>query len=172
MHFNEFIRKRGDEFPFCVSLSDTNHPDQPLLYVNEAFKRLSGYAHEEIIGRNCRFLQNGKTDPEVLKAIRGAIKNRRPLCVDLMNLKKNGEKFYNRLILIPVKDATPAFLGLQHEIPEASFQKFLYANEEELLDKTLNPLAILLMAEMNSEEMYKSQFEAFTKRIRDFILGS
>lgn len=170
MHFNEFIRKRGDEFPFCVSLSDTNHPDQPLLYVNEAFKLLSGYAHEEIIGRNCRFLQNGQGDPEVLKAIRGAVKNRRPLCVDLMNFKKTGEKFYNRLILLPVKDVSPAFLGLQHEISEDSYKKFIHVNEEELLDRTLNPLATLLMAELKSEELYKDQFEVFSKRIREFIL--
>ena len=170
MHFNEFIRKRGDEFPFCVSLSDTNHADQPLRYVNESFKSLTGYSDEEILGRNCRFLQNGQGDPETLEKIRTAVKNRRPACVDLMNFKKDGEKFFNRLILLPVKDKTPAFLGLQHEIPEASYKKFVYANVEELLDRTLNPLAILLMADMKSEDLYKAQFEGFTQRVRDYIL--
>lgn len=168
--FSEFIQKRGDEFPFCVTLVDTSLPDQPLIYVNASFRNRTGYTNEEILGNNCRFLQNGKGDPEARKAIRTAIEKRRPIMRDLVNYKKNGEIFYNRLVLIPIKDKFPAYVGLQHQIPQNLFNQTISPDEHDILDRTLNPLTILLLSDMTSEEIYKSQFEQSTARLRNFIL--
>ncbi len=56
-----------------ITIADPNLPDCPLMYVNEAFCRMTGYAREEIIGRNCRFLQGPDTDPASVVRIRKAL---------------------------------------------------------------------------------------------------
>ena len=66
------------------------------------FRRLTGYAEDEIIGRNCRFLQGPKTDPEPVGRIRTAIQNEDVVVVELLNYRKNGTTFWNALHLGPI----------------------------------------------------------------------
>lgn len=80
-------------------------PDNPVVFVNDAFIRLSGYEREEIIGRNCRFLQGPDTNPETVRALRNAVDQVRPLTVDIQNFRKDGTSFWNRLLMAPVFDA-------------------------------------------------------------------
>lgn len=168
MRLDEFIQKRGDDFPFCITLVDTNLEDQPLIYVNEALLRLTGYRSEELIGKNCRMLQNGQGDPESRRIIREAIRNQRPVCRDLLNFKKNGERFYNRLVLLPIGGYL--YLGLQHEIPKKYFEKLSHLLDQEILDRTKNPLSMLLLSNMISEDNYKKEFAEAMERLRSFIL--
>lgn len=85
-----------------VAISDPTLPDNPIIYVNEAFEALSGYAAAEILGRNCRFLQGPRTDNDDIARLRTAIAERRSIAVDLLNYRRDGSQFWNRLRISPV----------------------------------------------------------------------
>lgn len=79
-------------------------PDNPVVFANDSFCRLSGYARDEIVGRNCRFLQGPETDPETVKLIHQAVERVEPIEIDIRNHRKDGEPFWNRLLMAPVFD--------------------------------------------------------------------
>lgn len=85
-------------------ITDPTRPDNPIVFVNDAFTRLTGYTRDEIIGRNCRFLQGSETNPVDVARIRDAIDRLVPIEIELLNHKKNGEVFWNRLLISPVFD--------------------------------------------------------------------
>ncbi len=88
-----------------VVITDPRRPDNPLVFVNDSFCRLTGYARDEVIGRNCRFLQGPDTDPASVAAIRAAVAAGRPLEIDVRNHRKDGTAFWNRLGIAPVFNA-------------------------------------------------------------------
>ena len=94
---------RATRMPMVIS--DPRLPDNPIVFVNDAFCRLSGYERHEILGRNCRFLQGPETDPAVVDRIRQAVKAGEAVQVDIRNHRKGGETFWNRLLMAPVHDA-------------------------------------------------------------------
>jgi len=79
--------------------------DNPLIYVNPAFERITGYAAEEVIGRNCRFLQAADRDQDALIEIRTALSEQRETEVTLRNYRKDGTLFWSEVRLAPVRDA-------------------------------------------------------------------
>jgi PAS domain S-box-containing protein len=97
---------RASRMPMVIS--DPHRPDNPIVYANHAFCTLSGYAPEEVIGRNCRFLQGPGTDPAVLARIRAAVAAGERLEVELRNYRKDGTPFVNRLMMEPVHDESGA----------------------------------------------------------------
>jgi PAS domain S-box-containing protein len=102
-----------------ISLVDARRPDRPLIYVNRGFEHLTGYTREECIGRNCRFLQGPNTDPAVVERIREATRAGEELIVDLLNYRKNGSTFWNRLSLKPVRNDAgdlTHIIGIQSDI--------------------------------------------------------
>jgi PAS domain S-box-containing protein len=104
-----------------VSLADPDQEDLPLVYVNKAFEEITGYTQEESLGRNCRFLQGTDHDQEDLVKLREAIKNRKPVEVTIRNYRKNGELFYNHLLMNPLFDSKGNllyFLGVQYDATE------------------------------------------------------
>jgi PAS domain S-box-containing protein len=104
-----------------ISITDPSHPDSPLVYVNPAFERTTGYAAEEVLGRNCRFLQGEDRDQPALGALRAAIREERHCTVVLRNYRKNGTLFYNELSVYPVRDENDRvmnFVGVQNDITE------------------------------------------------------
>ncbi len=94
---------RATRMPMVIS--NPRLPDNPIVFVNDAFCRLAGYPREEIVGRNCRFLQGADTDPETVARLRAAIDNRESVKIDILNYRKTGETFWNRLLMAPVRDA-------------------------------------------------------------------
>lgn len=86
----------------AMAVSDPTLPDNPIIYVNPAFEALTGYTAAEIIGRNCRFLQGPNTDPDDIACIRTAVAERRRVTLDLLNYRRNGSPFWNRLMVTPV----------------------------------------------------------------------
>jgi PAS domain S-box-containing protein len=102
-----------------ITIADIRLPDQPLIYVNEGFERLTLYPLGDIIGRNCRFLQGPETDPSAVEEIRNAIRDRRECTVEILNYRKDGVPFWNRLSLTPVRDEegkTTHYIGVQSDI--------------------------------------------------------
>jgi len=104
-----------------ITLSDPDQDDNPIVYANKAFEKISGYSNEETVGRNCRFLQGQEKDQEELQQVRDAIKNAKPVEVTLKNFRKNGDLFYNRLSITPLFDSVGQliyFLGVQYDVTE------------------------------------------------------
>lgn len=86
----------------AICLSDPNAEDSPIVFANRAFIELTGYDEQEIVGRNCRFLQGPETDPAAVRRIRTALESESVIVVELVNYRKNGEKFWNALHLGPI----------------------------------------------------------------------
>ena len=104
-----------------IVIADARQPDMPLIYVNPAFTRQTGYTAEEAIGRNCRFLQGEDRDQPALDELRAALREGRECVVELRNYRKNGELFWNELQISPVyNDAGELthFIGVQYNITD------------------------------------------------------
>jgi PAS domain S-box-containing protein len=91
---------RATRMPMLIT--DPRRDDNPIVFANAAFARLTGYDREAIIGRNCRFLQGPATDRADVARLRSAIESRTPIELDLLNYKKDGSTFWNRLLVSPV----------------------------------------------------------------------
>jgi PAS domain S-box-containing protein len=110
-----------DEAQTSIIISDAQHEDFVVTYVNKAFETLTGYPAEEVLGRNCRFLQGKDTDPAAITEISKALSNEQPTTVTLLNYKKDGTPFYNQLTLNPVfneKGIVTHIFGLQSDVTE------------------------------------------------------
>ncbi|PZA07733.1 MULTISPECIES: PAS domain-containing protein [unclassified Meiothermus] len=104
-----------------VVIADARAPDCPVIYCNPAFVELTGYPQEEVLGRNCRFLQGPATDREAVARVRQAIADGRSTRALLLNYRKDGRPFWNELHLSPVcdGDGNPThFVGIQLDVTE------------------------------------------------------
>jgi len=104
-----------------IVITDPNAPDDPIVYVNPAFERISGYAAEEVGGRNCRFLQGEDHDQPALDELREALREERECRVVLKNYRKDGTPFWNELYISPVQDEEGKltnFVGIQNDITQ------------------------------------------------------
>ncbi|MFK7875722.1 MAG: PAS domain-containing protein [Paracoccaceae bacterium] len=104
-----------------VSIVVTNPhlDDNPIVYVNQAFTRITGYARSASIGRNCRFLQGDGTSKTDVDKLRMGVESDDTVSVDILNFRANGEPFKNRLIVSPILDAhgkLAYFMGVQKEL--------------------------------------------------------
>lgn len=93
-----------DEVEMSVVFSDPSLPDNPMIFVSEEFEKQTGYSAEQAIGRNCRFLQGADTDPHAVDAIRQALKAQTRFTIDILNYRKDGSTFLNRLRIRPIYD--------------------------------------------------------------------
>jgi PAS domain S-box-containing protein len=102
-----------------VTIVDVRLPDQPLVYVNPAFERLAGFAAADVLGRNCRFLQDPDTDPAAVARIRRAIAAGEECREVLLNRRDDGSTWWNECTLTPVTDATGTvvqYIGIQTDV--------------------------------------------------------
>ena len=109
----EIHRAAGGSDPFAAAVRATRMPmlitdprqeDNPIVFVNDAFARLTGYDRSETLGTNCRFLQGPDTDKDDVARVREAIAQQVPIEVELLNYRKDGTTFWNRLLISPVFD--------------------------------------------------------------------
>lgn len=101
------LRHRAvEEDPNGVIIADARRPDCPVLYVNPAFQRITGYAASEVLGRNCRFLQGDERDQAARETLRRAVAAGEGCRVVLRNFRKDGTPFWNDLSLAPLYDAS------------------------------------------------------------------
>jgi PAS domain S-box-containing protein len=89
----------------AIVVSDPTLPDNPLIYVNDAFTALTGFDAVEVLGRNCRFMQGPLTASADVERLRTAIRRRERIGIDLLNHRRDGTPFWNRLMVAPVFDA-------------------------------------------------------------------
>ncbi|MDZ7853041.1 MAG: EAL domain-containing protein [Halomonas sp.] len=104
-----------------VTIADAREPDLPIIYANDAFQRMTGYSREDVIGRNCRFLQGPETDEATVQQIRHHLTHYREVHVTLCNYRKDGTPFWNDLYISPVRDEqgrVSHYVGIQHDISE------------------------------------------------------
>lgn len=78
-------------------VSDPRQADNPIVMANKAFLDSMGFTVDQVIGRNCRFLQGPDTDPETVRQIRQAIIDEQDLTVEILNYRKDGSPFWNEL---------------------------------------------------------------------------
>ncbi|MEW4449015.1 PAS domain-containing protein [Qipengyuania sp. JC766] len=105
----------------AVCLTDPSLPDDPIVFCNDAFERLTGYRQEEIVGQNCRFLQGPDTDQDRVTRIRDAIRDEEVVVVELLNYRKDGSSFWNTLHLGPIYDENGKlkyFFGSQWDVTD------------------------------------------------------
>jgi len=125
-----------------VTLADPDLPDMPIVYANKAFASITGYAQQDVVGKNCRFLQGDDRDQEARARIREAIEDCQPIAITLRNYKKTGELFYNHLALTPLFDREGKliyYLGVQYDVTRQ-----VQAEEEiERLSQTLDQVGRL-----------------------------
>ena len=114
---SESYRRQWQALNAGVVISDARLPDMPIAYVNPMFEQMSGYTSNEILGRNCRFLQGSKPDQPGLVTLRQAISNKTNGYAKLRNFRKDSSVFVNELFISLVKDSTGTvthFVGIQH----------------------------------------------------------
>lgn len=106
IHFSDegknifFAAVETTRMPMVVT--DPRKPNNPIIFVNNAFEEMTGYSQAEILGRNCRFLQGPDTDKNAIDEIRNAIREEREISVELLNYRKDGSSFWNVLFISPV----------------------------------------------------------------------
>jgi diguanylate cyclase (GGDEF)-like protein/PAS domain S-box-containing protein len=116
------IRTRAVEASInAVVITDNNKPDHPIVYVNPAFERITGYPADEVLGKNCRFLQGENRAQPELDSIRRALVAQEEGSALVRNYRKDGSEFWNDLRVAPVvndRGKTSHFVGILHDVTE------------------------------------------------------
>ncbi|WOD39063.1 response regulator [Nodosilinea sp. E11] len=121
-----------------IVITDATQPDNPIIYVNPSFERITGYSAAEAVGRNSRFLQNGHTEQAGLHILRQSLAEGKDCTVEVINYRKNNESFWNQLSISPICDPEGQithFVGIQTDIcdrkrSEAQLHRHLYELEQ------------------------------------------
>ncbi len=133
-------------------LTDPRVDDHPIVYVNEPFLEMTGFPADEVLGRNCRFLQGTDTDPNAIDEMRRAVAEERPTTVEVLNYRKDGTPFWNQVHISPVRDGEGRvvhFVGLQVDVTArraaavAQRRSSFLADAGPLLDASLDPESTL-----------------------------
>ena len=154
-------------------VSDPRQPDNPIVLANQAFLNLSGYSGEEIVGRNCRFLQGPDTNPRAVAAIRDALAAETEITIELLNYRKDGSSFWNELFLSPVHDDDGRLLyvfGSSKDVTRRNEANHLKAEEHRLLKevdhRAKNALALVQgIVRLSSAEDPKTYAESVQGRV-------
>lgn len=126
-----------------IAIADPFEPDCPLVFVNAAFLELTGYSEDDVLGRNCRFLQGPDTREEDRLILKSAVANRETISHEILNYKKDGTAFWNELHMAPMLDDSGEllyFIATQVDITErvnrqAGLQQALDERTEALRDQ-------------------------------------
>ncbi|TKX87062.1 PAS domain S-box protein [Halorubrum sp. SS5] len=142
-------RRAMDDSSAGISITDADN-DQPMTYVNDAFVEMTGYDREEVLGRNCRFLQGEKTEPEPVQRLHDAIEAGEAVSVELRNYRKDGTEFWNHLEIAPVHDDTGKlthYIGFQSDVTARKQAEERLREETETLEQLFeaSPVGITVL---------------------------
>ncbi len=123
-----------------IVIADAREPDLPIIYINPAFERLTGYSAAEVVGRNCRFLQGKDTDQPAIDELRAALREGKSCTVVLSNYRKDGTHFWNELTISPIYDAqgnVTHFVGIQMDITQRKQAQEALRDQQQQTEKLL-----------------------------------
>ena len=126
-----------DEAPVGITITDPEQADNPMVYVNDRFVEMTGYGREESIGVNCRFLQGPDTEEASVRALREAVDAEEPTSVELLNYRKDGTEFWNRVSIAPISDADGTvthWVGFQEDITAFKDREAALERQNDRLD--------------------------------------
>jgi diguanylate cyclase (GGDEF)-like protein/PAS domain S-box-containing protein len=121
-----------------ITISDNLVDDNPLIFVNPAFERMTGYLFEEITNINCRYLQQNDQDQPELEIVHKAVRNGEYCLVTLRNYRKDGTMFWNELSISPIHDENGVvthFLGIQKDVTSRMLIQQQLRDEHQSLEK-------------------------------------
>ncbi len=135
-----------DEAPVGITIADARTEDMPLVYVNEAFEQITGYERAATLGRNCRLLQGPATAPEPVDRMRAAIDAGESTSEVLVNYRRDGRMFWNRVDLAPVYDEGELayYVGFQTDVTERKRAEFAAQRRTAALEEERRSLEGLL----------------------------
>lgn len=153
---------KGDPFAAAIRatrmpmiITDPRQPDNPIVFANDAFLRLSGYAREEVIGHNCRFLQGPDTDRDSVALVRDAIESRTAISIDLLNYRKDGTSFWNALYISPVTNEQGElqfFFASQLDVTDRKNSEHSLLNEKQRVEAAVRARTRELQAAIEAQE--------------------
>lgn len=170
---SELLQEVVDKNVTATVVTDPKSPDDPIIYVNQMFLEMTGYEREEIIGRNCRFLQGPDTDRENLDLLKSAVVEKREITVTLKNYRKNGEGFWNKIHIKQVKAGQDYYnVGYLVDVSHDISQQVLLEEKEQELNGQLLPIlpieegvgAVALVGKMTNE-----RFNALISKVSFYI---
>lgn len=157
----EYDHGRGDPFAAAVRatrmpmvITDPSQTDNPIVFCNVAFQELTGYAREEIVGRNCRFLQGPETDMAAVARVRDAIDAGHDVDVDLLNYRKDGTTFWNALYMSPVRDAAGVvrfFFASQLDVTDRIETQNMIRDQKQLVEREVERRTADLRAALDAK---------------------
>lgn len=118
---NNLSHKAINSLDAGIVFTDPNKDDNPITFCNEGFEKMTGYSRDEVLGKNCRFLQKDDREQEELHKIRQAVTENRNEKVLLRNYRKDGTRFWNELSIAPIKDEegqNEFFVGIQNDVSD------------------------------------------------------
>ena len=144
-----------------VTISDATHPEHPIIYCNPAFESMTGYRREEILGKNCQFLQGSETDPVAVEIIRKALQTKSECKVILKNYRKDGTTFWNCFSISPVRDRTGKlthFIGVQRDITQSKqAEEALHKSEAQSREQAAQLAAALKELKATHSQLVQSE---------------
>lgn len=120
----------------------------PIIYTNQAFTQITGYSMEEVLGRNCNFLQGKETRHEHIQSIRDALTQQTRIQLEILNYRKNHEPFWNELVITPLKDdngVVTHYIGIQTDVTERKQLMLSEQKSRAMLEQVLRYLKDAVM---------------------------
>ncbi|MDX2159714.1 MAG: ATP-binding protein [bacterium] len=139
-----------------ITIADARIPDMPLIYINEAFTRITGYTAAETLGRNCRFLQLEDRHQPALDSLRAALHTPQDCRVVIRNYRKDGTLFWNELFTSPVFDddgRVTHFVGVQTDVTDRVTAEAELLRRKQALEQALDELRDTQAMLIHSEKM-------------------
>lgn len=172
----ELIKKALDHARIGVVITDPSLEDNPIIYTNQGFMDMTGYSSEEILGKNCRFLQSKETDRQQVAKIRKSLNQKEKITVRLKNVKKDGTPFWNELNIDPlyVEDKL-YFVGFQKDITEQKeYEKLLEDSLTEIttLSTPIVPIRNGISALPLVGNLTEERFDSIVTTLTDILTAS
>lgn len=134
-----------------ILITDASRPDHPIIFVSPGFEQMTGYSRQEIIGQNCRFLQGKNTDPDAVAQLHEAIGKGQGCTVELLNYRKDGSSFWNKLAISVVLDPqgkVTHFVGVQTDVTQRRLLQAQFHQAQKM--ETIGQLAGGITHELNN----------------------